>query len=102
MSDHARQRGFSLRSLISYIIQRRKDARSTRALLDLPDAVLNDIGINRWDVHNALHADWRRLPSNRLTATAASNRALTDAANDKMREIISRTPDESQDMRLAA
>lgn len=102
MSDHARQRGFSLRSFISFLVRRHNDKRSTRALLELPDNVLDDIGLSRWDVSNALNSGWNRMPSKKLSATAAENRAMILAANEAMRASLSVTPARSGEERLAA
>lgn len=90
-------RGFSLRSLISHILKRRRDARSVRTLNELPDSVLADIGLTRFDVQAAMHASWRDTPSACLERAAIGNRALQEAANDRMRRSIGR-----QDALLAA
>jgi uncharacterized protein YjiS (DUF1127 family) len=76
LTDHAK-RGFSLQSLISRFIERRREARAVRQLLELPDSMLRDIGLTRWDVQAAAGC---YTPSKTLARAASENRTL-QAAN---------------------
>lgn len=102
MSDHATQRGFSLRSIFCYLVKRHRDARSTRHLLDLPDAVLADIGLNRWDVQNALYVGWSKMPSKTLSSTAAANRSMQTVRDATPRRVPAGTVQTPDELRLAA
>jgi uncharacterized protein YjiS (DUF1127 family) len=77
LTDHAK-RGFSLQSIIARFIERRREARAIRQLLELPDAMLRDIGVSRWDVQSAITG--RGCPSKSLERAASENRTL-QAAN---------------------
>jgi uncharacterized protein YjiS (DUF1127 family) len=92
MSVTGHTSGFSLRSIISHFFKRRRDARAIRSLADLPDSVLADIGITRFDVRSAMHASWRETPSSVLERTALEKRALQQAANEVMRRSLQDGP----------
>lgn len=92
MSVTAHTSGFSLRSIVSHLVKRRRDARAMRALVELPDYVLADIGLTRFDVQSAMHAGWRETPSAALERTALENRAMQHAANDAVRRSFEDRP----------
>lgn len=48
--------------------------RHARAMTELPDYMLKDIGIRRGDIDDALRGDWRQDPTYRLALTAARRR----------------------------
>ena len=73
--------GFSLRSIIARIIQRRREARTARQLLDLSDTLLRDIGLTRYDVMAGAASSWTRSPERLLSNAASDNRRIL-AAND--------------------
>lgn len=73
--------GFSLYSVIQHFLKRRRDARSLRAIAELPDYVLADIGVTRYDVMASLHPHWGDTPSACLQR-AAEKRLYLSAAND--------------------
>ncbi len=79
MTDHTK-RGFSLQSIISRFIERRREARAVRQLLELPDSMLRDIGLTRWDVRVAISGAKGCAPSKSLARAASENRTL-QAAN---------------------
>lgn len=58
------------RAIVKSMINRRK----ARALTELPDFMLKDIGIRRGDIDDALRGDWREDPTYRLALTAAQRR----------------------------
>lgn len=46
--------------------------RQAKSLIDLPDYLLQDLGLRRDDIHDALMRDWRVDPTYRLALTAAN------------------------------
>lgn len=74
--------GFSLYLVIQHFLKRRRDARSLRAIAELPDYVLDDIGVTRYDVMASLHPHWGDTPSACLQRAAAEKRLHLSAAND--------------------
>ncbi|NTF17021.1 DUF1127 domain-containing protein [Agrobacterium rubi] len=80
MTDHDLS-GFSLRSIINRYLQRRREVRAVRQLLELSDTLLNDIGLTRYDVLAAVRAPSRRSPASLISSAAAENRRL-QPAND--------------------
>ncbi|MEN3794633.1 DUF1127 domain-containing protein [Fulvimarina sp. MAC3] len=61
--------GAALRAFAVTMINR----RAARRLADLPDYLLNDVGLKRDDVHEALNRDWRCDPTYLLSMKAAQN-----------------------------
>ena len=58
------------RAIVKTMLNRRK----VRAMSEMADYMLKDIGLRRDDIHEALHTDWREDPSWRLAVTAAQRR----------------------------
>lgn len=75
--------GFSLRSIIARIIQRRREARTARQLLDLSDTLLRDIGLTRYDVMagaaNAASDNRRILAANDASSASVVARVVLAA-----------------------
>jgi len=83
--------GFSLRSIISRLVQRRRDARTVRQLLELSDPILRDIGLTRYDVitgaasssakllSGAAPENCRVLPANDASSASAVSRVVLAA-----------------------
>lgn len=77
--------GFSLRSLLSRFLARRRELRTARELLSLSDAMLRDIGVSRWDVQAAVSVPCGLSLSQSLAkAVAESSRR---AANDRFSRV---------------
>ncbi|BDA82772.1 hypothetical protein Sa4125_03140 [Aureimonas sp. SA4125] len=51
-----------------------RNRRSARRLADMPDYLLNDIGLRRDDVHEALNRGWREDPTFQLAIKASRRR----------------------------
>jgi uncharacterized protein YjiS (DUF1127 family) len=73
LTDH-NKRGYSLQSIITRFIERRREARAVRQLLELPDSMLRDIGLTRWDVQAAVSGFGGGTPSKSLARAASENR----------------------------
>ncbi|WP_019996709.1 DUF1127 domain-containing protein [Aureimonas ureilytica] len=56
------------------IVRTLRNRRAAYHVAELPDYLLNDLGLKRDDVHAALHADWREDPTYRLAMTASERR----------------------------
>ncbi|KTQ95841.1 hypothetical protein NS365_17095 [Aureimonas ureilytica] len=56
------------------IVRTMRNRRAAYRMSELPDYLLNDIGLKRDDVHEALHADWREDPTYRLAVRASERR----------------------------
>lgn len=59
------------------IVKTALNRRRVHQLADMPDYVLNDIGIRRDDISVALGASWREDPSYKLALIAAHRRRGT-------------------------
>ena len=51
--------------------------RAALRISDLPDELLNDIGLRRDDVHEALKTNWREDPTYRMAVAARRRRHRT-------------------------
>lgn len=60
------------------IVKTMANRRKARALGEMPDYMLKDIGLRRDDIYEALQGDWRADPTYRL-AIAAARRRDSDA-----------------------
>ncbi|MDY8108189.1 DUF1127 domain-containing protein [Fulvimarina sp. 2208YS6-2-32] len=69
IGDAARLFTAAVRAIALTIVNR----RAARRLADLPDYLLNDIGLKRDDVHDALNRDWRCDPTYLLAVKSAEN-----------------------------
>ncbi|MEF2553629.1 DUF1127 domain-containing protein [Aurantimonas sp. A2-1-M11] len=58
------------RAIVKTMLNRRK----VRAMSEMSDYMLKDIGLRRDDIYDALRADWREDPSWRLAVKAAQRR----------------------------
>ncbi len=58
------------RAIVKTVLNRRK----VRAMSEMSDYMLKDIGLRRDDIHEALHTDWREDPTWRLAVAAARRR----------------------------
>jgi len=56
------------------IVRTVRNRRAAYRMSELPDYLLNDIGLKRDDVHEAIHADWREDPTYRLAVRASERR----------------------------
>jgi Uncharacterized conserved small protein len=74
------KREFSLTSLLSRYLERRREIRAARQLLELSDPILRDIGLTRHDILAAATAPFWKSPAGIISRAAAENRRL--AAND--------------------
>lgn len=88
MTVTAPRRGFSLRSIFSHFLKRRREVRSMQSLMDLPDSVLADIGLTRFDVRAAVYSSWRDTPSACLVRVVGEKQARQEAANDALTRAI--------------
>lgn len=68
-AEGIRLAGATLRAFAVTMVNR----RAARQLADLPDYLLNDVGLKRDDVHEALNRDWRSDPTYILSMKAARN-----------------------------
>jgi uncharacterized protein YjiS (DUF1127 family) len=59
---------------LSAMVRTLRNRRAAYRMSELPDYLLNDIGLKRDDVHEALHADWREDPTYRLAIRAGQRR----------------------------
>ncbi|RFC65529.1 DUF1127 domain-containing protein [Fulvimarina endophytica] len=50
-----------------------RNRHAARQIADLPDYLLNDMGLKRDDVHDALQSDWRSDPTYLLSMRASRN-----------------------------
>ncbi len=56
------------------IVRTLRNRRAAYQVAELPDYLLNDLGLKRDDVHEALSADWRQDPTYKLALTASQRR----------------------------
>lgn len=84
--------------LIRGFIQKRRNARAIRSMLEMNDHMLRDIGINRFDIYSALKS--RESCGARLTRVVEENR-LAQVRNERAAtEIRPHSADEQ--VRMAA
>lgn len=83
--------GFSLRSLFARYIQHRREVRAVRQLLELPDSLLRDIGLTRFDVVAAATASGRQSPAKILSSAASENRRYLPANDASSASVVART-----------
>ena len=51
-----------------------RNRRAAYQISELPDYLLNDVGLRRDDVHEALHRGWREDPTFQLAVKASKRR----------------------------
>lgn len=82
--------GFWPSNLIKRLIQRRRDAKAVRQLLDLPDSLLRDIGLTRYDVVRAVNSAGGSRPSRLLSSAAHENRGVLPANDAGSASVVAR------------
>ena len=80
LRDAVRTRIAALRAIVRTFLNRRAAYR----VAELQDYLLNDIGLKRDDVHEAMNADWREDPTYRMAMLAHRGR---DASRPAGRRI---------------
>jgi uncharacterized protein YjiS (DUF1127 family) len=79
LTDHTK-RGYPLQSIIARFVERRREARAVRQLMELPDSMLRDIGLTRWDVQAAVSGFGGSTPSKSLARAASENRQAANSS----------------------
>ncbi len=80
-NDNARRKqGNAITRIIRKFIEGRRNERGMRAMLDLGDHLLRDIGVTRFDIHLALRSAGSRSSGEYLSRVAEENRRAQSQA----------------------